>query len=176
MIMNDDRKPWERQPDETDRAWAAFQVYRDLPPAERSFDAAWRKRYAKPAHHRCPQWYRIWAKQYDWKDRAAAWDRHLDDVERAATEAERVEWREHRRKLLQGFLSNVATAMREFDPANVSIGQLTQAVQMVVQEMRAEMDDLPTEKKQITGAKGGPVQITTVEVVKDYGHEPVPDS
>jgi len=34
--MNDDRKPWERQPDETDRAWAAFRIYRDLPPGERS--------------------------------------------------------------------------------------------------------------------------------------------
>jgi len=175
-MPNDDRKPWERQPDETDRAWAAFRVYRDLPPAERSYGAAFRKTYQKPANYQAPQWYRQWANRHGWRDRVEAWDRHLDDVGRAVTERERVEWRGHRRKLLQGFLSNVATAMREFDPKNVSVGQLTQAVQMLVQEMRAEMDDLPTEKRQLTGAEGGPIQITTVEVIKDYGHEPVPDS
>jgi len=40
---------------------------------------------------------------------------------------------------------------------------------MLVQEMRAEMDDLPTEKRQVTGAEGGPIVIKTIEIVKDYG-------
>ena len=33
-----------------------------------------------------------------------------------------------------------------------------------------------SERQEITGAGGSPITITTVEVVKDYGHEPVPDS
>ena len=170
--MNDDRKPWERKSDETDRAWAAFQVYRNLPPRERSYDAAYRKSYAKPPHRRAPKWYRAWAKKHDWPKRTEAWDRHLDDIERAATEQQRVEWREDRRELLQGFLANVAAAMEKFDSTNVSVGQLTQAVQMVVQEMRAEMDDLPTEKRQL----GGDLSIVIKDKIetaldKIYGEE-----
>lgn len=175
LRLDENRKPWERQSKETDRAWAAFQVYRDLLPAERSYDAAYRKSYTKPPHRRAPKWYRMWAKQHDWKVRTETWDRHLDDIERAAIEQERMEWRDHRRKLLRGFLTNVATAMKKFDPTNVSIGQLTQAVQMVVQEMRAEMDDLPTERRDVTSG-GEPITITTIEVVKDYGDEPISDN
>jgi len=170
--MSDDRKPWERRQNETDRAWAAFQIYRDLPPSERSYGAAFRKTYRKPAHYQAPQWYRQWAKQHDWRGRVENWDRHLDDIERAATERQRVEWREDRRELLRGFLTNVDTAMKEFDSANVSVGQLTQAVQMVVQEMRAEMDDLPTEKRQL----GGDLSIVITDkfrtaMDKIYGEE-----
>jgi len=32
------------------------------------------------------------------------------------------------------------------------------------------------ERREFTGAEGGPIQITTIEVVKDYGNEPVPDN
>ncbi len=147
-----DRQPWERQPEETDRAWAAFQIYRNLPPSERSYGAAFRKTYHKPASYQAPQWYRAWAtNHHNWKGRAEAWDCHLDGIECAATEQERIEWRKNRRSLLKDFLSSVATAMKKFDPENVSTGQLTRAVEMIVQEMRAEMDDLPTEKHQISG-------------------------
>ena len=172
--MDENRKPWERQSSETDRAWAAFQIYRNLPPSKRSYDAAYRLTYNKPSSYHAPAWYRAWAtNHHNWKSRTEAWDCHLDDIERAAMEQERVEWRKDRRSLLKDFLSSVTTAMEKFDPENVSTGQLTRAVEMIVQEMRAEMDDLPTEKQQITGAGGGPIQITTVEVIKDYG--PVSD-
>lgn len=154
-----DRRSWERLPEETSKAWAAFLVYRDMLPGDRSLDAAYRKRYAKEPHIRATKTFRAWAKQHDWPGRVEAWDRHLDDIERAATERERVEWRENRRNLLKGFLFNVSQAMKKFDPTNVSIGQLTQAVQMIAQEMRAEMDDLPTKRQEITGAEGGPVII-----------------
>jgi len=175
--MASDRRLWERQENETDRAWAAFQVYRDLLPGDRSYDAAYRKTYDKPTNIHAPKWYRDWAKEYDWIDRARAWDRHLDDIERAAAEEERREWRKKRRSMLMGFGSKLSDVLNVFDPQDVkpSLSQITQAVDMLIQQMRAEMDDLPTEKRDVTTG-GQPIAITTVEVVKDYGDESVPDS
>ncbi len=146
-----DRQPWERQPNETDRAWAAFQVYYNMPPSERSHDAAYRERYKKGPNAHATKTFRTWSNHHDWKNRAGAWDRHLDDIERAVTEQERVEWRKDRRSLLRTFLTTVTQAIENFDPTDVRMNQLTSAVEMITQEMRAEMDDLPTEKHQISG-------------------------
>jgi len=147
------RQPWERQPSETDRAWAAFQTYRNLSPSERSYDAAYQQTYDKLPTRHAPKFFRDWANNhYDWKNRAEAWARHLDDIERAAVEQERVEWRQDRRKILRGFMAILAAAMSNFDPTDATMNQLTRATEMITQEMRAEMDDLPTEKHQVTGA------------------------
>lgn len=56
-----DRRPWERQPTETDAAWAAFVAYRDAAPADRRIGDASR-----------------WASQFAWRERVEAWDIHAD--------------------------------------------------------------------------------------------------
>lgn len=82
---------WERQEGEGREAFAAFKVYRDLPPRDRSIDAAFfrasgdqsgRKKGAKRAPTR---WFE-WSRRYDWVNRACAWDKHLRDKELAAQE------------------------------------------------------------------------------------------
>lgn len=74
--------PWERMDSETDAAFHAFQHYRDLGP-ERSIEAA-------VAQHRdgCgtgggrgradPKGWEKWSSRYEWVDRCAAWEAHLD--------------------------------------------------------------------------------------------------
>lgn len=71
---------WDRRPDETDPAFAAFKIYLECEP----------RSSAKVAEkiHKSPALIRRWASKYDWQERARAWDSSiLEQVrERIATE------------------------------------------------------------------------------------------
>lgn len=68
---------WDRQPDETPRAYQAFVLYRDLPPETRSLNTAWRS--AKPdAGDRAAGTWTTWSTEHRWVERAAAYDEHVD--------------------------------------------------------------------------------------------------
>lgn len=83
-------KPWEQQPGERAKPWAAFVIYRDLG-MERSYSEVARRltgtlpnpNAAGPsaAKLRPRSMGRVmaWAKEYNWKLRAEAFDRFLDD-------------------------------------------------------------------------------------------------
>ena len=160
----DGRQPWERQPGESDRAWAAFQAYRDMGAGNRSFNKTYQKRYSKPSHAEAPQFFRNWAREHRWFERATAWDRHLDDVNRQAQEDEARKWRERRRNLLAVYFAKLAEAVdvirlveTEFSARlrnpnqprlkeDVQFRYLTQAVNMIANQLREEFDDLPTQR------------------------------
>lgn len=72
-----DLDPWERQPRETDVAFQAFVVYRDLPGRRSCAKAG--KSLGKSA-----KLMEDWSTQHRWVDRAAAWDREQDRVARQA--------------------------------------------------------------------------------------------
>lgn len=73
---------WERQPGESARAFAAFQVYRDLGPG-RSLDEVARRLHRGPGEgQKRARTGRIsdWSSQWRWVERARAWDDELDRV------------------------------------------------------------------------------------------------
>jgi hypothetical protein len=70
---------WDRRPDETDRAWAAFSCYLSMSPSERSFDAVARKLFPATSgdiRRRNPGQFTVWSRRHEWKTRAAAYDSH----------------------------------------------------------------------------------------------------
>lgn len=64
-------RPWERQPGEPDRAWAAFQIFRDAG-EDRQIGLALGGRDPKQGSR--------WAYQWQWRQRVEAYDRHLDAI------------------------------------------------------------------------------------------------
>lgn len=94
---------WERQPGEGREAFVAFKAYRDLPPRDRSIDAAFAATcgHQKGTKRAAGNWKR-WSVEHEWVARAEAYDRHLRDVELAAQEEaiaqEAARWHERRRK------------------------------------------------------------------------------
>lgn len=62
-----EHRPWDRQPEESGRAFQAFAAYRDLGP-ERTLDKA------AAAYGRHVSLMRRWSARYGWRVRAAAWD------------------------------------------------------------------------------------------------------
>ena len=101
--------PWDRREDETDKAWGAFCLYRDLSPHERSLYAVSEALYGddedeetgqEPAKNRprmAPSWVREWSSRFSWVERARAHDDHIAEQTRqlkasARVRAERVIW------------------------------------------------------------------------------------
>lgn len=69
-----DPDPWERQPYDTDESWEVFRVYRDQAPPRRGVLVSIRGRAQDPV--KVSRWYR----SHFWKERARAFDLHLDSI------------------------------------------------------------------------------------------------
>lgn len=70
-------KIWERLPQETDKSWAAFQIYREMP----TFGAKAEKRslgnLARKLGYTDAQQVTKWSGVYDWQARCRAYDAHV---------------------------------------------------------------------------------------------------
>ena len=85
-----ERKPWHRQPEESPKAFAAFQVYLTLGP-DRSIDIAYNKATGKRATAAGGHYIK-WSSRFGWVARAKAfdsyeWDQKLEARETAREEA-----------------------------------------------------------------------------------------
>ena len=87
-------EPWERQPEETNKAWNAFRIYRDMDPAERSTEKVRKVIGCNTARH-----LETWSSQYNWVSRAGAYDAHMDELKRNQRERERLAASERRIQL-----------------------------------------------------------------------------
>lgn len=79
-------QPWERQPGETSKAYAAFCRYRDMDPGKRSLAAVSSQgkkcgKGGKPSTVIAEL-----SAKHDWVARAAAYDDHMDEIRRKASE------------------------------------------------------------------------------------------
>ena len=117
---------WDRIERESARAFAAFLVYRDLPPIDRSVAAAWgRKRGGK-------QWER-WCTAHDWRNRAAEHDSDLASRrrERMAKELERAQ--DHAVVLIRAALAKVASRIAGMDAEELAAGQIPAALKTLIE-------------------------------------------
>ena len=134
-LGKDEPLPWERQPGETAKAFAAFCVYRDLPPERRSVRLAWETSTGRkaPRTSKGPRagsvWYH-WGEDNAWVFRAGAWDSELDrratdEITRMAVKAKLQRLKEARWLHTQGYeLLQQAAARGEDIPAAVMLRML----------------------------------------------------
>ena len=87
-------QPWERQPEETNKAWNAFRIYRDLDPAERSVQKVADSLTVTSTRH-----LRDWCSKFEWVSRAGQYDAHMDELKRNQRERERLAASERRIQL-----------------------------------------------------------------------------
>jgi hypothetical protein len=86
---------WEQREEETSKAYAAFKIYRDLEPAKRTINAAWRaasqpKKGEKPKSDKTPGHFQDWYERHEWAPRAIAYDKYQRQIEEdARAEAQR---------------------------------------------------------------------------------------
>lgn len=163
--------PWTKRDTETTKAHSAFIIYRDLGP-QRSLQKAANDYYGK-AGANVGQLER-WSSQHAWVKRVAAYDEHQrEEHERIVAEqfAEaRRQQREQRQKtiqLMETMFQRVSaayfphpnrtdTTMSAQDFAALARGWAT-----VMDQSRAEFNDLPTQRQEITGQGGGAIVFRT---------------
>jgi len=115
-----ERAPWERQPGETVRAYAAFCVYRDLFPQERSLRRA-AEELAKtdPKSRRAEAILRVlkaWSAKYRWVERVKAWDDEQDRLNRARQLREIQEMRERHANIAKHLQAKAYERLKRLDP------------------------------------------------------------
>jgi hypothetical protein len=101
--MDNTRKElWDELDGETERAYRAFETYRNLPSGERTLIEAYRQHVVNPGAAKPSDTWARWSHDYAWSERAAAYDAHRERaiekaiVEEAHKQARQVEQSRYR--------------------------------------------------------------------------------
>lgn len=108
-----DLEPWERQPKESAQAFEAFAAYRDQE-GKRSL-----RRLAR-TENRTVSTLAGWSTRWQWQDRIAAYQRHLDRAAIAAHVSDLQDMRRRQGQLANGFLSKVVKRLTDMTDAEVA--------------------------------------------------------
>jgi hypothetical protein len=86
--MNTEKKKelWDRLENEPERAYRAFESYRSLPSGERTLIAAYRRHVGNPDAAKPSDTWSRWSSQFAWRERAAAYDAHIDRLREKSIE------------------------------------------------------------------------------------------
>ncbi len=167
--------PFEQQPMESAKAFAAFSVYLSLGP-ERSLAAVARK-LAKSE-----QLLKRWSAKYDWASRVQAHAAHLAIVEREATEAmtrtNAAQWltrrEEHRQEewlIRSELIAAGRKVLKRFteEGKGATLGDVARALDLASKLGRLA-SGMATDHTELTGQDGGPIQIElSAALNKIYG-------
>lgn len=117
--MSDDLKPWDQQPNEPSRPFAAFQCYRDMG-ASRTQAAVSRKLYGKDGQHCCDKY----SAKYNWVARAAAYDRYMDQQVTAKRAEEIAKMGERHTTIAMMYISRAVERLKRMNPETLTNDQL----------------------------------------------------
>ncbi len=111
--MANDKQPWERQPGETDTAFAAFCRYRDMPLSARSARLA-ALAETKGTQSANIRKFQAWSAKYSWVERVAAYSDHLDTIARQERERAIREMEQRQARTAQAIHHVVNTRLQQW--------------------------------------------------------------
>jgi hypothetical protein len=138
-------EPWDRQPKEGARAYAAFCIYRDAGP-QRSL------RKTSAAVGKAQSLIERWSVVHEWGERVADYDADQDLAQREEIEIRRQEMAERHANLATTMLARAAAGLREMDPSKINPAQLARFV-----EVASKLERL---------SRGEPSEITSTDAAQ----------
>jgi hypothetical protein len=84
--VDNEKELWQRLENETDRAFEAFRTVLSLPAGDRTLVAAYRHFVGNPNASKVSDAWNEWSRRYAWRERAQAYDAHIDRIRRNAME------------------------------------------------------------------------------------------
>lgn len=128
---------------ETDNAWAAFEVYRDMPLVGKRTERRSYGNLAVKIEHRSETTIQGWARKYQWRNRVKAYDAHRG---RAMTQMRSIGIEEYRTQVVEELTQQVFTIK---DVANKVLMELHRRAEEDLQNLETkELNDI------VKGLKG----------------------
>ncbi len=156
---------WERQKDESNKAYHIFCIYRDMGP-NRSLEKT-RQKIGKPAGY--IRWLHTWSSKYDWVTRAQAYDDYIERKKREEKEKAILEMAERHARLAMAFQQRVAQRLQEIDPAELSPADMARWLDIATKLERLSRGE-PTEIEKQEHSGDVEVEIRLVDE-DEYGND-----
>jgi hypothetical protein len=150
-------QPWDRQPGESNPAWEAFRIYRDMG-ATRSIT-----KVAEQVHKN-RQLMGRWSRTHTWPLRTIAFDK-FNDREWQLTMREEADKANKRNAAIAAKIIKRVEAAVDF-LAFEDAGELARAFDIAT-KIQARALGMSTENLQVTGKGGGPVEVADVTLLSD---------
>ena len=146
-------EPWERQPEETPKAFEAFCVYRDLG-AERSIAKAG-KQLGKN---------RVtlegWSSKYEWVKRCAAWDAEQDRIARVEMQRDMAKTRKRQREQAQKMQEKGMELLSSIAIGDAKLSEIVSLLKAGMEQERIAIGDVGEVIEERSGGEAiSPVQI-----------------
>lgn len=152
IAFDEELEIWERQPSETDRAWAAFEIYRSLDPLERSDRRVLEIVRDDDTFTWVHGSVHKWKTTYRWEERVRAFDQYVAKIELAAVIRERVRARKETANLGRSLRLKAQEALKALSATlyrtvkNPETGEITR-------ELRSSLTASEISRLADTGAK-----------------------
>jgi hypothetical protein len=133
--VDDEKALWDRLEPETDRAFEAFRTFLSLPSSDRTLVAAYRRFVGNPNASKLSD---------AWKERARAYDAHIDRIRRntmekaieeeAAEQARQAErTRYHLNELLTNYHAKTMDFLEQMDPADMRFSDAVAVTRLYIE-------------------------------------------
>ena len=141
--MDNEKELWDRLEPETDRAFEAFRTYLSLPSSDRTLVAAYRRFVGNPNASKVSDTWNEWARRYAWKERATAFDAHIDRIRRNAMEKALEEEAAEQARQAERIRNNLNELMvvghlktmeflEELDPSSMRFSDVAQVIRLYI--------------------------------------------
>lgn len=128
-------EPWERQPNETSRAYEAFCVYRDMGPG-RSINKTGRSLSKNRTT------ISEWSVKYEWVRRTAEWDAEQDRIARQAQIDEIKKMRKRHADIANAMLIKAAKALQSIPADEIKASDVSRMVEIASKLERLSRGDV----------------------------------
>lgn len=147
-LHDEGRKPWDIQDGEPIIWYQRFEKYRTLG-VHRSLEKLWQSLPGPHGLNVPNRWYQI-ANDYNWRDRAAAWDVFQIAEKRREFADEAQEDKRTRLRIIKGARNKLLQALDQLDPSTAKFPEVFSALKVVMDELRSEYDDQPTQRHKLS--------------------------
>jgi hypothetical protein len=156
--------PWEQQPRETMRGFAAFTVYRNLGP-RRTLRAAAQAYFGRTSGALERQLDK-WSSAFRWVERACAWDRHLDAEARQAMVEARREMAQRQAQEARDLQAKALERLRALRPEEMSPADVVRFFVEAAKLERLALGEPETvQRQELTGRGGAPLHFSLEDAV-----------